>query len=215
TLVGTVAATALLTTVTSRAVLGRPVTTGEAWRDARPQVLALFGLICLLLLITIGIITAGTLPGILVTVSAGGEVGLPLAVLGLLCAGVLALWLMIRFSLAPPALMLEKQGIVQAMRRSAKLVRGSWWRIFGIQLLATLIANVVAAVVVIPFGLLASAFSGDGATGFLDAAGSDVGWTFLIVSGIGGVIGAMITFPITAGVTVLLYVDQRIRREAL
>ncbi len=36
TLIGTVAATALLTTVTSRAVLGRPVTTGEAWRDARP-----------------------------------------------------------------------------------------------------------------------------------------------------------------------------------
>ena len=29
------------------------------------------------------------------------------------------------------------------------------------------------------------------------------------------VIGAMITFPITAGVTVLLYIDQRIRREAL
>ena len=25
----------------------------------------------------------------------------------------------------------------------------------------------------------------------------------------------MITFPITAGVTVLLYIDQRIRREAL
>lgn len=37
-LIGTVAATALLTTVTSRAVLGKPVTTGEAWRDARPQV---------------------------------------------------------------------------------------------------------------------------------------------------------------------------------
>lgn len=28
-------------------------------------------------------------------------------------------------------------------------------------------------------------------------------------------IGSMITFPITAGVTVLLYIDQRIRREAL
>ena len=41
------------------------------------------------------------------------------------------------------------------------------------------------------------------------------GWTFLIVSGIGSVIGSMITFPITAGVTVLLYIDHRIRREAL
>ncbi|GGX36263.1 hypothetical protein GCM10010297_66920 [Streptomyces malachitofuscus] len=215
TLVGTVAATALLTTVTSRAVLGRPVTTADAWRDARPQVVKLFGLICLLLLITAGIITVGALPGLLVSVAAGGEVGIALTVLGLICAGVLALWLMIRFSLASPTLMLEKQGIVKAMTRSAKLVRGSWWRVFGIQLLATIIANVVASIIVIPFTFLASALSGDGVTGFLNSAGGDIGWTFLIVSGIGSVIGAMITFPITAGVTVLLYVDQRIRREAL
>ncbi|MFD8524968.1 glycerophosphoryl diester phosphodiesterase membrane domain-containing protein [Streptomyces capillispiralis] len=215
TLVGTVAATALLTTVTSRAVLGKPVTTGEAWRDARPQVVKLFGLICLLLLITAGIITAGALPGFLVTLAAGGEVGLGLTVLGVVGAGVLALWLMIRFSLASPTLMLEKQGIVKAMSRSAKLVRGSWWRVFGIQLLATLIANVVASIIVIPFTFLAAALGGEGVSGFLNTAGGDIGWTFLIVSGIGSVIGAMITFPITAGVTVLLYIDQRIRREAL
>ncbi|CAM5520454.1 membrane protein [Streptomyces pilosus] len=215
TLVGTVAATALLTTVTSRAVLGRSVTTGDAWRDARPQVLKLFGLICLLLLITTGIIAVGALPGFLVTLAAGSEVGVGLTVLGLLCAGVLAVWLMVRFSLASPTLMLEKQGIVKAMTRSAKLVRGSWWRVFGIQLLATIIANVVASIIVIPFTFLASALSGDGVTGFLNSAGGDIGWTFLIVSGIGSVIGAMITFPITAGVTVLLYIDQRIRREAL
>ncbi|GGV87099.1 glycerophosphoryl diester phosphodiesterase membrane domain-containing protein [Streptomyces griseoloalbus] len=215
TLVGTVAATALLTTVTSRAVLGKSVTIGEAWRDARPQIVKLFGLICLLLLITAGIVTVGALPGFLVTLAAGSEVGVGLTVLGLVGAGVLALWLMIRFSLASPTLMLEKQGIVKAMSRSAKLVRGSWWRVFGIQLLATIIANVVASIIVIPFTFLAATLSGDGVSGFLNTAGGDIGWTFLIVSGIGSVIGAMITFPITAGVTVLLYIDQRIRREAL
>ncbi len=111
--------------------------------------------------------------------------------------------------------MLEKQGIVTAMRRSARLVRGSWWRVFGIQLLAAIIAYVVAAIIVIPFTFLAAAFSGDGVTGFVSTTGGDIGWTFLIISGIGSVIGSMITFPITAGVTVLLYIDQRIRREAL
>ncbi|GAA3232094.1 hypothetical protein GCM10020256_47210 [Streptomyces thermocoprophilus] len=35
-MIGMVIATALLTTVTSRAVLGRSVTTREAWQDARP-----------------------------------------------------------------------------------------------------------------------------------------------------------------------------------
>lgn len=213
-LIGTITATALLTTVTSRAVLGKPVAIGEAWRDARPQVLKLFGLIFLLILITFGIIFGGTLPGILVAVSGAGAAGAALAVLGGLGAGVVALWLMIRFSLASPALMLEKQSIVKSMSRSVKLVRGSWWRIFGIQLLATVIANIVASIVVIPFTFIGAALGGDGIVGFLQSGGH-VGWTFLIISGIGSVIGSMITFPITAGVTVLLYIDQRIRREAL
>ncbi|MYS88320.1 MULTISPECIES: proline-rich domain-containing protein [Streptomyces] len=214
-LVGTVIATALLTTVTSRAVLGKSVTIGEAWRDARPQVVKLFGLICLLLLITAGIVTVGTLPGILIAAAGSTGPGVALIVLGIIGAGIVALWLMIRFSLASPALMLEKQGIKKAMSRSTKLVRGTWWRIFGIQLLATIIANVVASIIVIPFTFLAAALSGDGVTGWLNSGGSGLGWTFLIVSGIGAVIGSMITFPITAGVTVLLYIDQRIRREAL
>ncbi|CAM5720752.1 hypothetical protein SALBM311S_02673 [Streptomyces alboniger] len=213
-LVGTVAATALLTTVTSRAVLGKSVTTGEAWRDARPQVVKLLGLILLLLLITVGVVVVGALPGILLAISGQTTGGVALAVLGSLGAAVVALWLGIRFSLASPALMLEKQSITKSMSRSAKLVRGSWWRIFGIQLLATIIANIVAAIVVIPFTFLAAALSGDGVGGFLNGTG-DLGWTFLIISGIGSVIGSMITFPITAGVAVLLYVDQRIRREAL
>ncbi|MBQ1097130.1 glycerophosphoryl diester phosphodiesterase membrane domain-containing protein [Streptomyces sp. b94] len=213
-LIGTVLATALLTTVTSRAVLGRPVTTGEAWRDARPQVLKLFGLIVLLLLIVFGIVMAGMAPGLLVTAAGGDDAGVALTVLGFLAAGVVAVWLMVRFSLASPALMLEKQGIKKAMGRSVKLVRGSWWRVFGIQLLATIIANVVASIIVIPFAFLAATLGGDGVGGFLEGTG-DLGWTFLVVLGIGSVIGSMITFPITAGVAVLLYIDQRIRREAL
>ncbi|GAA4088858.1 glycerophosphoryl diester phosphodiesterase membrane domain-containing protein [Streptomyces shaanxiensis] len=212
--IGAIIATALLTTVTSRAVLGKSVTTGEAWRDASPQVLRLFGLLFLLLLMTFGLVFVGALPGILVAASGSGDGGAALAFLGILGAGIVALWLWFRFSLASPALMLEKQGIMKALSRSAKLVRGSWWRVFGIQLLATIIANIVAAIVVIPFTFLAGALSGDGATSFLEGT-SELGWTFLIVSGVGSVIGSMITFPITAGVTVLLYIDQRIRREAL
>ncbi|MFE1444066.1 glycerophosphoryl diester phosphodiesterase membrane domain-containing protein [Streptomyces sp. NPDC058739] len=214
TLIGTVAVTALLTAVTSRAVLGKPVTAKEAWRDARPQVLRLLGLLVLLPLIAFGILAVGTLPGILVGVAGSPPAGAVIGFLGFLGAGVVAIWLMVRLSLASPALMLEKQGIRKALTRSTKLVSGSWWRVFGIQLLAALIANIVAMVIVIPFALIALVVSGDGFSGFL-TGDSDFGWTYLIVTGIGSVIGSMITFPITAGVTVLLYIDQRIRREAL
>ncbi|CAL9519009.1 hypothetical protein [Streptomyces sp. enrichment culture] len=215
TLLGTVAATALLTTVTSRAVLGRPVTIGEAWRDARPQVVKLLGLMLLLMLITAAVVTVGALPGLLVGLAGGGGGAVALTVLGLLGAAVVAAWLMVRFSLASAVLMLEKQGVLKALARSTKLVRGAWWRVFGIQLLAMLIAGIVASIIVIPFTAVASAFGEGGVNGFLDGTAGGFGWTFLIISGIGSVIGSTITFPITAGVTVLLYVDQRIRREAL
>lgn len=214
TLLGTIVATALLTMVTSRAVLGKSVTISEAWQDSRPQLAKLFGLTLLIPLIAVAIIAVGTLPGLLIALGGASEAGASLAVLGGLGAGVAALWIVVRLSLSSPALMLEKQGIKKSLTRSAKLVHGSWWRVFGIQLLAAIIANVVASIIVIPFTFIAGAVSGDGVTGFLDSTG-ELGWTFLIVSGVGSVIGSMLTFPITAGVTVLLYIDQRIRREAL
>lgn len=213
-LVGTIIATALLTAVISRAVLGRPVTLKDAWRDARPRIPRLFGLIFLLLLIAGAVGVVGALPGALVSAAGSGEAGAALSVLGTLAAVVVALWLLVRLSLSSPALMLEKQGIGKAMRRSAKLVRGSWWRVFGIQLLALIIANIVATIVLVPFALAGAAFSDGGIGGLVDGTGT-YGWTYLIISGIGSVIGSMITFPIAAGVVVLLYIDQRIRREAL
>ncbi|WP_200307888.1 glycerophosphoryl diester phosphodiesterase membrane domain-containing protein [Streptomyces adelaidensis] len=213
-LLGTVIATALLTTVTSRAVLGKSVTTAEAWRDARPQLLRLGGLTLLLLLIAGLIMTVGVTPGILVAAGGSTGAGVLLALVGGLGAFVLTVWLMIRFSLASPALMLEKQGVSKSMSRSGKLVSGSWWRVLGIQLLAAIIAYVVASIIVIPFSIVAALADGDGVSGFL-GTGTELGWTYLVISGVGAVIGSTITFPISAGVTVLLYIDQRIRREAL
>ena len=208
--------TALITTITSRAVLGKPVSTGEAWREARPQLPKLCGLLILLGLIVVGTIVAGTLPGLLILLTGGHDAaGSALFALGILAGTVVAVWLGVRYYLAAPALMLERQGIGKSMSRSARLVRGSWWRIFGIQLLAALITSIVSAVVTIPFAVIGAAMSGDGMADFLATNNGHVGWTFLIIRGIGSVVGTTLTLPISAGVTVLLYIDQRIRREAL
>ncbi|MFF7183632.1 hypothetical protein ACFZAR_00030 [Streptomyces sp. NPDC008222] len=215
TLLGTIAATALLTTVTSRAVLGRSVTIAEAWRDARPQLLRLSGLTLLLPLMALAILTVGTAPGILVAVFGSPAAGVALAVIGGLGAMVVDIWIMMRFSLASPALMLEKQSIRTSMSRSSRLMRGAWWRVSSIQVLAQIIASIVGSIVVIPFAVVAAVLSGDGISSFMGSSGAGAGWTFLIITGIGSVIGRTLTFPISAGVTVLLYIDQRIRREAL
>ncbi|MEV0966541.1 MULTISPECIES: glycerophosphoryl diester phosphodiesterase membrane domain-containing protein [unclassified Streptomyces] len=210
-LIATLFTTALLTVVISRSVLGREVTLSDAWREARPRLPQLLGLTLLLPLIAGAVLVVGLLPGLLLG-SAGGAV---LAVLGGTAGMVVAVWLMIRFALASPALMLERQGVIQSMRRSAKLVRGAWWRVFGILLLTMLLIFIVSLIIAIPFGLIALAVDGGGLGGMFSGGTPEFGWPFLIITGIGAVIASSLTYPISAGVTVLLYVDQRIRREAL
>ncbi|MGW2419373.1 glycerophosphoryl diester phosphodiesterase membrane domain-containing protein [Streptomyces sp. NPDC001709] len=213
--VAVIIATALLTTITSRAVLGRPVSAGEAWREARPQIPKLFGLLILLGLIFTGVVIGGALPGLLLLLAGNSNGGTALLTLGILASAVIVVWLGIRFYLAAPALMLERQGVVKSLKRSAKLVRGSWWRTFGIVLLTLLLTGIVASVITIPFTLIGAAVGGDSTGDLLGTSGGHISWATLIVQGVGALIGATLTLPISAGVAVLLYIDQRIRREAL
>ncbi|MFI8438741.1 glycerophosphoryl diester phosphodiesterase membrane domain-containing protein [Streptomyces sp. NPDC079020] len=211
TMIATLFITSVLTVVISRSVLGRPVTLSDAWSEARPQILRLLGLTLLLALMSAAIMAVGILPGILL----GSGAGAALSLLGFAAACAVVLWLMVRFTLAAPALMLERQSIPTALRRSAKLVRGAWWRTFGILALTYLIVLMLALVISIPFGVVALSADGNGLDELLNADSAGFGWPFLIVTGIGEVIVSTLTYPFTAGVMALLYVDQRIRREAL
>ncbi|MGW1771476.1 glycerophosphoryl diester phosphodiesterase membrane domain-containing protein [Streptomyces sp. NPDC002104] len=206
-LVGSIIATAMLTMIFSRAVLGHGSAIGTAWREARPQLLRLFGLTLLLGIGAALVVTVLVLPGAL-----AGEPSL--AVLGGLVALGLILWIWIRFALASPALMLEKTTVRKALARSSKLVNGSWWRIFGITFLTGLITSLLSALIVLPLTLVGGLVFGGGLEGMADGSGA-TNWGYLILAGIGGIIALTITMPVQAGVTVLLYIDQRIRREAL
>ncbi|MFE2289337.1 glycerophosphoryl diester phosphodiesterase membrane domain-containing protein [Streptomyces sp. NPDC059443] len=206
-LIGTIFATAMLTMVFSRAVLGHSSSVGAAWRESRSQLPRLLGLTLLLSVGALLLFFVLILPGILAQ-----SVGL--GVLGGLAALGLAIWLGVRFTLASPALMLEKTSVFKAFSRSSKLVKGSWWRVLGITVVTSIITSIVAGVVVLPLTLLGAALFGGGLEGLASGTGT-LSWGFLILTGIGGIIGLTITLPMQSGVTVLLYVDQRIRREAL
>ncbi|MEU4260280.1 glycerophosphoryl diester phosphodiesterase membrane domain-containing protein [Streptomyces sp. NPDC025273] len=210
-MIATLFTTSVLTVVISRSVLGRSVTLSEAWAEARPRIVPLLGLTLLLSLMSVAIMAVGLLPGLLL----GGGPGLALLFPGLIGACVLVLWLMIRFTLAAPALMLERQSVLTSLRRSAKLVKGNWWRTFGILALTYLLVLVVTLIIAIPFGIIAVMADSNGLSEFLNSSSPDFGWPFLIIMGIGEVIVSTLTYPFTAGVMALLYVDQRIRREAL
>lgn len=211
TMIATLVTTSVLTVVISRSVLGRPVTLSDAWAEARSRLPQLLGLTLLLALISAAIMAVGLLPGMLI----GSAAGAGLVVIGFTAALAVVIWLMVRFCLASPALMLERQSITASMRRSAKLVRGAWWRTFGILALTAALTLVVALVITIPFTLIAMIVDGGGIGSALTNGTTNFGWPFLIVSGIGEVIITTITYPLSAGVMALLYIDQRIRREAL
>lgn len=216
----TVLLTGVLTVVVSQAVLGRRATAGQAWAEARPQLPRLLGLTLLIGLVVLGPFVVGALPAALAALAGGsGAMVAGLAFLGVLAATPFAVLLYVRLALSTPALMLEttaaatgagrRSSIPDAMRRSAHLVRGSWWRVLGILLVAAVLAWIVQQVVAVPLTLLTLVVGGlSTSTGIPTTLG-------LVLQGLGGIIGVTITAPFTAGVVVLLYVDRRIRREGL
>ncbi|NIH85350.1 hypothetical protein [Amycolatopsis granulosa] len=168
-----------LTVVIGKAVLGRPVTFAEAMAEARPRFLPLLG----------------------ATIVYSLAVGFG----SVLCL-IPGIWLFTLLGLTTPALVLERGRVGESLSRSRQLVSGSWWRCFGILLLAGLIATVLQYLIDIPFRLLA----GGTITGEVPA-----GWGGLLVVALGQVIALTIVQPFAANTTALLYIDQRMRKEGM
>src|SRR5215470_14310471 len=202
--------TGLLTVVIGRLVLGRKITAGEAWRIARPRIPALIGATLLIPLILLGVwaVYAVVLVILAVAHAPGALIGF-LAVLGAIAGIVLTIWFAVMFRMAASAVVLEREGPARALARSWRLVRGSFWRVLGITLLAGLIVLITAGVLQIPFGLFA-ALAGGGSSLLPSTGGSVAG---ILISAVGGVVAGAVARPISAGVAVLLYVDLRMRRE--
>ncbi|MET9517296.1 hypothetical protein [Streptomyces sp. NPDC002994] len=205
------------------AVLGRRTTFGAVWRRAWPRVPAVIGTMLLPWLaavLVMAIFMASYVFLIVTVVSSDASPGW--AVLGfllMLAIMPVAAWLWVLFSLAPAAVVFESQGPVAALRRSALLVKGSWWRIFGISLLGYLIATVAGYIIQFPLTIIGMMTSLPGmssmgpdpsATETLAAMGSYM--AFILV---GSVITQIIAAVLPQLVNSLLYVDQRIRRENL
>lgn len=212
TLVAALLLTGILTVVVSRAVLGERIGAGAAWAQARPRIPALLGVTALVLLIELGVLVAALGPGILLAVVGAPTVAVVLAFLvGVPVGLAVAVYLYVAFALAPPTIVLERQPVTASLRRSRELVRGAWWRTFGILLLVNVIAQVLAGILSVPFTVLTLAVT------FLTGDGGINPYELLplLVTALGTIVASAITWPFTAVSTALLYVDRRIRREAL
>ncbi|OBF89914.1 hypothetical protein A5790_18105 [Mycobacterium sp. 852002-51152_SCH6134967] len=197
----------LLTVVVGRAVFGSGITIGQAWQRLRGRLWALVGFsvlevlgAMLLIAVVVGFIFA-------VGAAAGGAaavlIGIPLVLA--LIAALVYLGTMLTFT--PVIIVLERLGIIDAVKRSFALIKRDFWRVLGIRLLAVIVAQLVAGAVAFPFSL--------GGQIILMAATTTTAALFaLVLLSVGGAIGQIITAPFSAGVVALQYTDARIRREA-
>ena len=74
-------------------------------------------------------------------------IGLVLFVLPGLALLVLFVWLLVRWILVVPVLMLEGRGVFESFGRSAELVRGYGWSVFGVVILTVLVLFAVGVAV--------------------------------------------------------------------
>ncbi|MFH8759494.1 hypothetical protein [Streptomyces atroolivaceus] len=217
---------AAVPTVLQEAVLGRPIAFAAVWRRAWSRVVPVIGaliLTALFAVVPVLLLMAAFVAMIvsLVTMDSGSSAGVAvtLGVVGALITGPLAVWLWIKVCLAPAVVVFERQRPVAALRRSSQLVRGDWWRIFGITLLAGLMAAVAGYVIQMPFSIL-GLFPGMIGTASLDedpsAAAVMVAMSgYLIATLLGQMVSQIISTTFPQLVTGLLYVDRRIRTEDL
>ncbi|WP_406448870.1 hypothetical protein OG782_08370 [Streptomyces sp. NBC_00876] len=212
--------------ILQEAVLGRPTTFSAVWRRAWARMPAVTGTVLLTWLIAMVpllLAWAAFIAFVIGMVSMDGDssplVMILIGLIGVLATGPLVTWLWVKFSLAPSAVVFENQGPIAALRRSSRLVRGDWWRIFGITLLAGAIAGVTSYLIQLPFSLLGM-FSG--MLGSMNL-GDDPNPASVVVAMSGYILALLLgqlvsqlivaTFPPL--VTGLLYVDRRIRTENL
>jgi hypothetical protein len=197
----------IMTAVVGRAVLGTATSLREAWAEVRPRVWRLIGLALLVGLAVYGIFIGGVV--LFALAVAAGPVGAIFGAFVLAGTSAASIWLYIRWSLAPAALVLEKQTVRAALKRSTVLVRRSFLRVLGILLLALVITFFVALVVQLPFQLLGySSLRDFGQTYQLTTRQA-------ILAAVSGAIATTLVAPFTAGVRALLYVDRRMRAEGL
>ena len=195
----------LLIISVSRSVIGETVSIAEFWALARGRVWRLLGLTLVLtgaVTVAVGIWIA------LLVATVMAEQWAALATVGILGGLALvgaALWFSVRTLLSTPALVLENLGVFAGLARGWRLSRGSSWRLLGIWFLTQVIVGFVSQVIVAPPTMLVTAL--------VDNPLTDP--VALLVTALTTLVAQCLTVPFVAGVTALLYIDLRIRREGL
>lgn len=203
----------VLAIVASRSAVGIKTGLGQALRLMRGAWAKLFGMMALLLAVMLAFM--GVLILLVVWAIASWEQPSFAAAVGAFFlltfgAGIVSVWLTVKFCLAPSSLGIEQVGPFAALRRSWRLTTGSWWRTFGILLLVSLILGIVTSVVSTPLSMMTMLFV-DQSAGEAEML-RQLGIVTAIQSGV-SVFITMFGQCLVSLLFGLFYLDYRIRRE--
>ncbi|MDQ4006137.1 MAG: hypothetical protein M3135_07570 [Actinomycetota bacterium] len=209
-----VTAVANLSTSVVTAILTGAVVVAVAWflLRRRPTIRASYGValrkgvsLGWVVILEVFAIAAPLVPGIVILFSAGGGAvglaGLFLVLLGI----VLSAFLLIRLLFAPVAVVVEGRRGTRALERSWQLARGFGGRILGVLLLTALVLGGAFLVV---FLMLTPILVQGGLT-------ESTLRLFFIASFVLGALVGIVANPLIHVATMLLYLDARVRKEAL
>ena len=191
------------TAAAMRATLDRPTSWRQGYALARPAMVKMVGFELLLSLAAVVVVfLLAALGGLLG--SAWGIAALaPVLLLGF-AAALAMLWAAVRLTLVPVLLVSQSMTMRDAVAKSWRLTRGSWWRIFGIVLVVGLVVSVLGGIVSSIPGMIASVPGSAGGT-----------WLLLSLTVIVNVLVSAISTLILQVLITLLQVDLRIRHERL
>lgn len=221
----TVLLSGLIVVAVSRSVLGRVASSKEVWERTKSKFLPLIGLNIITsiisgLMMIIGIaVFFVLLAGVASTAKTDREFlqDLGISLVGLLIlmvvSALVSYYLSIKFSVASPAMVLENLGVFAAIGRSWSLTRGNFWRLFGINILTSIIISVVAGVfggITSVIGAFSTVVASSSTNDFMGA----LSITFIIYM-VMTAISLLITLPFSSSVNALLYIDLRMRKEGL
>jgi hypothetical protein len=150
--------------------------------------------------LTLGELLRGSLPRAAPLLAAWVLVHL-LEAVSVIGFGVLPLAVMAWFLVTAPVIGAEGLGPIAAMRRSARLVSRRFWIVLGLALLSFLVEQLFEAAIGLVPVLLATYLGTEG-----------VAW---VIPAAIGILTQLITLPVVASITVLIYLDLRVRTEGL
>lgn len=197
----------------SEVYLGRTATIRESFRVIRRRVGRILHVIISIFLRGAGFMI---LAGIIFFLVIGAMAVIPksmvllivlmglVAILGLVAAFILMIIFMVRYSVAIPALVLEKISARQAIKRSVALTKGYLWRLLLVGFLMVMIQMVLVSLCQAPFSV---------ASMLIMAKGGRPGLWLTIPSVLVGGVGAAATAPLLMISFVIAYYDLRVRKE--